>query len=65
MPVYVSEGMNYYKQSSWDVGEDITACRPPKDVYEVFVGIDSEFVRESVSLTRGGLIPRLGEFKTC
>jgi hypothetical protein len=33
---------------SWDIGEDIIPTRPEKRVYEVFVGFDSEFVREDL-----------------
>lgn len=48
MPVSVSRGLNYYKRSGWEVGEDIISTKPEKHVYELFVGIDSEYVRECV-----------------
>lgn len=36
--------LDYYQRASWEVGEDITCVRLEKRVFEVFVGLDSEYV---------------------
>jgi hypothetical protein len=46
MPYQVRQGLSYFKRSEWVVGEDIISSRPEKHVYEVFVGIDSEYYQE-------------------
>lgn len=42
LPTQVSQGLGYYKHVSWIIDEDITPHRPTSQVYEVFVGVDSE-----------------------
>lgn len=41
------QGLSYYKKVEWEVGEDILAIRPEKKVFEVFVGLDCEYVEVS------------------
>ena len=47
-----TQGLSYYKRAEWDVGEDILSVRPEKTIFEVFVGLDSEYVEIA---TRGDL----------
>lgn len=47
-PTAVNQGLSYHKKVGWTVDEDITPHRPPSQVYEVFVGVDSEYVQEQI-----------------
>jgi hypothetical protein len=38
-----SRGLSYYNDVVWEVGEDIFPVRPEREVFEVFVGFDSEY----------------------
>lgn len=48
LPGSVNQGLSYHKNMGWTVDEDITTTRPPSQVYEVFVGVDSEYVKDQL-----------------